>query len=280
MAQVSGRGRQAQVVGAVFVLLVAASCVATRQGDDHAAVSSLVATPPDVSNSRPVTTRSVGQTVADLSFAKAPERMVVPGHVEKQVAPKKNVSKGKVIYLTFDDGPTVSYTKKVLNVLDEYDARATFFELGDEATAHPELTRLVVARGHALGSHTWNHRDLRRLSRTKVDHQLSRTSTALGKISGRPITCMRPPYGAVNARVKKAVRAEDLHLKLWDIDPRDWKRPGAAAIARRVVSHAHSGAVSLMHDGGGNRSQSVKALERILRKLSKRGYAFESLPGC
>jgi peptidoglycan/xylan/chitin deacetylase (PgdA/CDA1 family) len=84
----------------------------------------------------------------------------------------------------------------------------------------------------------------------------------------------------LNARVKRAIRRHDLAMKLWDIDPRDWKRPGANAIARRVLHHAHSGAVSLMHDGGGNRSQSVKALERILRELSKKGYRFETLPGC
>ena len=67
---------------------------------------------------------------------------------------------------------------------------------------------------------------------------------------------------------------------MWDIDPRDWKKPGVAAITRRVVSKSHKGAVSLMHDGGGNRSQSVRALERILQKLSKKGYVFKTLPGC
>jgi peptidoglycan/xylan/chitin deacetylase (PgdA/CDA1 family) len=84
----------------------------------------------------------------------------------------------------------------------------------------------------------------------------------------------------MNARVRRAIRHQTLDLKLWDIDPRDWKKPGSAAIAQRVVSRADPGDVSLMHDGGGNRSQSVKALERILRSLSKQHYDFKTLPGC
>ena len=203
-----------------------------------------------------------------------------PGKADTADAPKKADAGGKIIYLTFDDGPTVKYTKRFLDVLDQHDAKATFFQLGEKATDHPELTRLVVARGHALGSHTWNHKDLRKLSRGKLNGQITRTSDALGKITGRPITCLRPPYGAANGRVKSAIHRKGLKVVMWDIDPRDWKKPGVAAITRRVVSKSHSGAVSLMHDGGGNRSQSVWALERILHKLSKKGYVFKTLPGC
>ena len=220
---------------------------------------------------------------ADPEVEPAEPEPVEPSDTAESPEPDDQPDKkpsGKVIYLTFDDGPTAAHTKKVLDLLDEHDAKATFFQLGEKATARPDLTRAVVARGHALGNHSWNHRDLRTLGRRKVNHQITRTSAALGRITGRPITCIRPPYGAKNARVKSAIRSKKLAMKLWDIDPRDWKRPGAAAIARRVVSHAHSGAVSLMHDGGGNRSQSVKALERILEALGKKGYRFESLPGC
>ena len=241
----------------------------------------------------------VNASVADAKFRPAPKTTVVAandtvgairaflGHTPAQPrkadtadAPKKSDSGGKVIYLTFDDGPTVKYTKPILDVLDQYDAKATFFQLGEKATAHPELTRLVVARGHALGSHTWNHKDLRKLSRAKLDGQITRTSDALGKISGRPITCLRPPYGAANGKVKSAIHRKGLKVVMWDIDPRDWKKPGVAAITRRVVSKADPGDVSLMHDGGGNRSQSVQALKRILQQLSKKGYVFKPLPGC
>ncbi|MFZ0139721.1 MAG: polysaccharide deacetylase family protein [Aeromicrobium sp.] len=220
----------------------------------------------------------IGQADAEdaVTFETAQVAVVLP---TSTVQPTKS-HKGKVIYLTFDDGPTTKYTKRVLGLLDKYDAKATFFQVGENATANPELARSVVERGHALGNHTWSHRDMRKLKPGELNGQIARTSAALFGITGRPVTCLRPPFGAVNARVRKAIRHQKLDLKLWDIDPRDWKKPGSAAIAHRVVSRADPGDVSLMHDGGGNRSQSVKALERILRSLSKQKYDFKTLPGC
>lgn len=252
MAQVGDFHRRAQIVCAALVLNVAAG---------------------------------IGQADAedDVTFETAQVAVVLPAGTAKhaKVEPSEaSGSKGKVIYLTFDDGPTVKYTKRVLDLLDEYDAKATFFQVGENATAHPELTRSVIERGHALGNHTWSHRDMRKLKPRELNGQISRTSAALHRITGRPVTCLRPPFGAVNARVRRAIHRQKLDLKLWDIDPRDWKKPGSAAIAHRVVSRADPGDVSLMHDGGGNRSQSVKALERILRSLSNQRYDFKPLPGC
>ena len=203
-----------------------------------------------------------------------------PGNADIADPAETSGAKGKVIYLTFDDGPTTKYTERILDLLDEYDAKATFFQVGENATAHPGLTRSVIDRGHALGSHGWDHTSMRKLSPRGLNRQITRTSAALQGITGRPVTCLRPPFGAVNVRVKAAIRDQRLAMMLWDIDPRDWKRPGSAVIAQRVLSHAHSGAVSLMHDGGGNRSQSVGALKRILRSLSKQQYDFKTLPEC
>ncbi len=187
---------------------------------------------------------------------------------------------GKVIYLTFDDGPGPRYTQEILDLLDRYQAKATFFELGANATANPGLTRAVLKRGHALASHTWDHADMTGLSATALQNEISHTSRALEKIAGRPITCLRPPYGANNARVRSAIARNGLTMWLWDIDPQDWSRPGVASIRQNVLSHAHPGAVSLMHDGGGDRSQSVAALRQVLSSLARQGYRFEALPGC
>lgn len=261
MAQVGGRGRQVQIVCVAIVLLVAASLFDAPPSSAHEGTS----TPSD----------------RESSAADQEREPAVPEPVEPAESPEPaDKPGGKVIYLTFDDGPSAAHTRRVLDLLDEYDAKATFFQVGEAATAHPELTRAVVARGHALGNHTWNHKDLRTLSRRQVNHQITRTSAVLSRISGRPVTCLRPPYGAKNARVMSVIRSKKLAMKLWDIDPRDWKKPGAAVIAKRVVSRADPGDVSLMHDGGGNRSQSVRALKRILEVLEKKGYRFETLPGC
>jgi peptidoglycan/xylan/chitin deacetylase (PgdA/CDA1 family) len=280
LAKVSGRGRRVQIVGSALVLVVSLCCMANGRDASPDPVRSVS----DQHNVGAVQVLKVSRGLAfdDVVGPGAEEVSADPTEEPAESKPLKagEADSGKVIYLTFDDGPSATYTKRVLDLLDEYDAKATFFELGENAIAHPQLTSSVVERGHALGNHTWNHKDLRRLSRGRLNHQITRTSAVLDRISGQRITCLRPPYGAVNKRVRSAIRGKKLGMKLWDIDPRDWKRPGVAAITRRVVSHTHPGAVSLMHDGGGNRSQSVRALKRILRSLSKKGYRFKTLPGC
>ena len=265
MALMSGRRRILIARAALVLLVMAAAGVGI--GEDDITRAGPAATPPVVA--------TAGKTqTAMVASSKDVVRTFQVSHEPQRAEP------GKVIHLTFDDGPTATYTEPILDLLDEYGAKATFFQVGENAATYPELSRAVLARGHGLGSHTWSHRDLRKLSPDRLNRQIARTSNALRGLTGRPVTCLRPPYGAVNARVRSEVRDEHLDLKLWDIDPRDWKRPGAAVIARRVVSKAAPGAVVLMHDGGGNRSQSVRALDRILRSLDDEGYSFTSLPGC
>lgn len=187
---------------------------------------------------------------------------------------------GKVIYLTFDDGPTPPYTTQILALLRKHNAKATFFELGQNATTYPELTKAVLTDGHAVASHTWDHAEMTKLSPTALTTEIEHTSRALGQLVGRPITCLRPPYGAVDDSVEAAIADHDLAMWLWDIDPQDWNRPGVDSIVSNVLANAHPGAVNLMHDGGGDRSQTVAALEQILPRLADQGYRFEALPGC
>ena len=229
-----------------------------------------------------ITGPETAAALASPAAAVADPQPVRPGD-GGAVAPPRTATRsggGKVIYLTFDDGPAVKYTKQMLDLFDQYDAKATFFELGQNASAHPDLTREVIRRGHAVGSHTWDHADMRRLSRTALDHEITTTSSTLEKLTGRAITCLRPPYGALNSTARAEIKRFGLDLQLWNIDPQDWNRPGVASIVDNVVGNARSGRVSLMHDGGGNRSQSVAALAQILPTLQAKGYRFESLPGC
>ena len=220
--------------------------------------------------------------LTDPADAVADPQPVRPGDGDAVAPPKTSTTGGggKVLYLTFDDGPAVTYTKQILDLLDRYDAKATFFELGQNASAHPDLTREVVRRGHAVASHTWDHADMSRLSSTALDHEITKTSATLEKLTGKKVTCLRPPYGALDKAARAAIERNGLDLQLWNIDPQDWNRPGVAAIVDDVVGSARSGRVSLMHDGGGNRSQTVSALAKILPTLSAQGYRFEALPGC
>ena len=182
-----------------------------------------------------------------------------------------------VVYLTFDDGPTPAWTPRMLALLAHYQARATFFVLGRSTAAHPELVRQEFAAGHGVGNHTWSHRRLTNLRGAQLAAEVNATSTAIRQITGAPVRCLRPPFATVDAASAEQVRALGLRLVLWDIDTNDWLRPGTGAIAGRVLGRVRSGDVILMHDGGGNRSQTVVALEQVLATLSARGYRFHAL---
>jgi peptidoglycan-N-acetylglucosamine deacetylase len=182
-----------------------------------------------------------------------------------------------VVHLTFDDGPAPAWTPRVLELLARYRARATFFVLGRSAAAHPELVRQEFVAGHGVGNHTWSHRRLTGLRGAQLAAEVSATSAAIQRITGAPVRCLRPPFAAVDAASADRVRALGLRLMLWDVDPDDWLRPGARTIAGRVLGRVRSGDVVLMHDGGGDRSQTMAALEQVLATLSARGFRFDAL---
>lgn len=194
-------------------------------------------------------------------------------------APAEAAGGGKVVYLTFDDGPSPAYTPKVLVTLARYGVRATFFEIGQNVAAHPSLTAEVARQGHSVQNHSWSHPDLRRLSGSALDSQMSATDRAIRARTGRTPTCLRPPYGAVNATVRSHAAALGKQVVLWSVDPADWSRPGTAAIRSRVLNSVRPGSVILLHDGGGDRSQTVAALPAVISTLKARGYGFATLCG-
>lgn len=173
----------------------------------------------------------------------------------------------KVLYLTFDDGPT-KYKPAILGVLAKHNAKATFFQLGEEIEIYPQYAADVRQAGHSIGNHTQDHKSLPSLSSSGIREEIS---------GGPSSKCLRPPYGAVNSRLRSI--ADDLGLKLvlWDVDTLDWTRPGVDKIESSIVDNAKSGRIVLMHDGGGNRSQTVTALDQALTTLSARGYVFRAL---
>jgi peptidoglycan/xylan/chitin deacetylase (PgdA/CDA1 family) len=182
-----------------------------------------------------------------------------------------------VVYLTFDDGPTPAWTPRVLELLARHGAQATFFAVGRNAAAHPELVRQAYAAGHGVGNHTWTHRRLTRLDAGALEAEVGATSAAIQRATGAPVRCLRPPYATVDAASAGRARALGLRLTMWDLDTGDWRRPGAGVIAGRVLDRVRSGDVVLMHDGGGDRSQTVAALQQVLPSLSARGFRFSSL---
>lgn len=174
----------------------------------------------------------------------------------------------KVVYFTFDDGPSVEWTPKILAVLAKHHAHATFFPVRDEIKKHPDLVQQELAAGHTVGKYASDQTDLTSLSAVDANKEPQ------AAIQSR---CVRAPFGAMNQQVRDV--ATDLNLKVvpWDVDPQDWSRPGTSTIVKNVVAQVSVGAIVLMYDGGGNRSQTVEALDQLLTKLGAQGFTFASL---
>ncbi|HET6987103.1 MAG TPA: polysaccharide deacetylase family protein [Kribbella sp.] len=192
-------------------------------------------------------------------------------------APAKIVLPTKYVVLTFDDGPDVVYTPQILTILAKYQAKATFFEIGRNVTKHPELTKRVHDAGHSVENHTWTHADLRKLGAAAFRQEVASTDQAIRAATGSTPACLRPPYGGVNPTVTQRAKALGKDLVVWTVDSRDWTKPGATAIVRRVLANVHNGSIILMHDGGGNRTQTLAALPNILKTLKAQGYGFRTL---
>lgn len=182
------------------------------------------------------------------------------------------------VAITFDDGPDPTWTPRVLDVLREKGVKAAFFLLGQQAENYPGLVRQIVADGHVIGSHTYTHPNLALCSEQRVRLELDATERLIESITGRSTTLFRPPYNADSrpSQLSELVPleiAQDLNYLtvLESIDPEDWARPGADVILQRVKQQRKTGSILLLHDAGGDRSQTVEALPKIIDYLRARG---------
>lgn len=184
----------------------------------------------------------------------------------------------KVVALTFDDGPSPVYTPQILRILARARAPASFEIIGLHGAAYPGILRAENAAGMALVNHTWTHADLAALPARRWPAEVDQTSRLLRGVTAHPVRCLRPPYGRTDRAVDAQLRSRGLAELDWDLDPSDYLRPGAAVIDRRVLSALRPGAIVIMHDGGGNRSQTVAALPAIIRGIRAAGY--QIVPVC
>jgi peptidoglycan/xylan/chitin deacetylase (PgdA/CDA1 family) len=178
------------------------------------------------------------------------------------------------IALTFDDGPNPPYTFQILAILQKYDVKATFFVIGSRAAAYPALVQQESQQGNIIGNHTWMHPQLTHLSPAAVRHELQSTSNEIQEDTDALPTVFRPPYGVFNSSVQSIAASLGLSTVLWNVDPKDWSRPGTNAIIHNVLKSVHNGSIILLHDGGGNRSETVAALPTIITRLAQRGFQF------
>jgi len=198
-----------------------------------------------------------------------------PGRRGDQDQPMFHVHDGrKRIALTIDDGPSAVYTPQVLRLLEKYQVTATFSMIGLEVDAHPGLVRAVAAAGHKIANHTWAHLDLAYLSPAVVADQMSRATGAIHNATGRVPALFRAPYGAWSPAVLRQCARDGMTPLDWSVDPRDWSRPGVAAIVGNIMRNTRTGSIILEHDGGGDRAQTVAALKIVLPRLLDAGYRF------
>ncbi|MET7669994.1 bifunctional polysaccharide deacetylase/glycosyltransferase family 2 protein [Micromonospora luteifusca] len=190
----------------------------------------------------------------------------------------------RTMALTFDDGPDPRWTPQVLDVLRRHGAHATFFVVGARVNEHPELVRRILAEGHEIGSHTFTHADLAEVSPWRRDLELSLTRKAVAAATGREVALFRPPFSSVPTALTgseyaalRAAAGSGHVAVLADLDTRDWQRPGTDQIVRAATPKRGRGAVVLMHDGGGDRTQTLAALDRLLPALGDQGYRFTTV---
>jgi len=188
----------------------------------------------------------------------------------------KPVPGPKAVALTFDDGPNPGATDKLLDVLKREHVHATFFDVGRMVAAYPDLVRREVKEGHVVGDHTWSHPMLAHRSDDSARDEIERTRDLLRKL-GATVTLFRPPYGSYTASTVNIAGSLGLRTVVWSADPSDYRRPPVDTIVQRVLSQVRPGVIILMHDGGGDRSNTVAAVPIIIDTLRRQGYSFETL---
>jgi peptidoglycan/xylan/chitin deacetylase (PgdA/CDA1 family) len=179
---------------------------------------------------------------------------------------------GQYIALTFDDGPSAKLTPKLLDLLGAHHIKATFFVIGQNVAAHPEIVARAAHEGHEIGNHTWSHPNLLKISDEAVRRELQKTDDAIRGVTGNRPSLMRPPYGSISARQKKWINLEfGYKIITWDVDPLDWKRPGPAAVCNRIVRNTRAGSIVLSHD---IHPGTIEAMPATIDQLEAKGFKF------
>lgn len=227
-------------------------------------------------------TALVGQMkTVDAQLVQAQEAIsvnsAIPAQFQGQILPKIDLQSGeKVVALTFDDGPW-THTPEVLDILKKFDIKATFFVIGRHIASHQDALKRLVKEGHAVGNHTWNHH-YHNVSAQTAAAELGQTADLVKEVTGVETVMFRPPGGNLTNGLVDYATGQNYFVAMWSVDSRDYTHTTAAAMTERVLRDAHSGAMVLFHDGGGDRTATVEALPQIIGQLQKQGYRFVTVP--
>jgi peptidoglycan/xylan/chitin deacetylase (PgdA/CDA1 family) len=185
----------------------------------------------------------------------------------------------KVVALTFDDGPGPKNTVQVLEILKKNNVKATFFMVGSMVQAFPKIAKQVAQDGHVIGNHTWHHW-YRRMDTATAAKEIDRTADIIYKTTGEKTSLFRPPGGYLNNGLVAYAKNHHYAVMMWSGESGDAERrsPQVPGMVTNVIKSAKPGGIILMHDGGGNRAKTVKALPQMIADLKAEGYRFVTIP--
>jgi peptidoglycan-N-acetylglucosamine deacetylase len=251
----------------VLLVGVLALIVAASSGSNHARKRPEPSTRPDA-------------RVARAQLHRTPEQS--PTAAVKSVLAytsfvKEGGDRGHDIALTFDDGPG-PYTPGVLDVLERFHVHATFFEIGEMLRYFSASTLREINDGDVVGDHTETHPEMATLSARDQREELFEQIARVELLGGPRPGLFRPPYGSFNATTMRELHALHLLMVLWSVDTEDYQQPGVSVIVQRALAGAHPGAIILMHDAGGTRTQTIAALPIIIRDLRAGGFHLVTVP--
>ncbi len=258
------------IVLIMLAALLSVSCLSTRNDK--------LPQPPEVEQQGVRSTTPSERSEVSIQHEKKPKADVQPAQsvsgIFRPMVPGRRIARvsvpGKYVALTFDDGPSASYTPKVLDILRRHGVHATFFVLGENAARNKGILARAAAEGHEIASHTWNHANLTKLSRDQIASQMDRTAAVLQEATGRKPSLMRPPYGATNRGIVDYMMTQyGIPSVLWDVDTVDWKHPGVKVVVDRAVRQARNGSIILLHD---IHASTLEAVEGVVEGLHERGF--------
>ncbi|MFH5181518.1 polysaccharide deacetylase family protein [Paenibacillus sp. TAB 01] len=228
--------------------------------------------PPEKNSRTTVLQRSSGKKRLTLSqlVKKYPDLLLLHGP-----------SGSNKVALTFDDAPDTKYTLQVLDILKQYDVKATFFVIGRLVEKHPNVVKRMTKEGHVVGNHTYNHALLTKLSDEQFQSQILKTQKLLQSTIGYSPKLIRPPYGEITESQLLWASNHQMTVVNWNVDSKDWRQLSQAQVTSNVLNHAKAGSIILQHSGGGpeqNLAGTVSALPTIIESLQSRGYQLVTLP--
>ena len=187
---------------------------------------------------------------------------------------KSNSDQGKKIALTFDDGPHPRNTPKILDILEKYQIKATFFIIGVNAKNYPEALSMVAEKGHEIGNHTYSHSLLKSKCKNEILKEIIDTEKEISKKTGISTALIRPPCGIYDSNLLEIAAENQYKVVLWNIDTNDWSHASGESIVSNVLNKVKGGDIILFHDYISGENNTCQALQIIIPKLLMQGYEF------